>query len=123
MAEPRAFAIIVAVVMRFAIPISLSWLSTVAPGGWILLPLMLVSSAIVTLIPVAARRGKLHIPAYVGITVLSFGVGLLFGRVAGMRGVVGTSFGAILSIVFFSLMAAAVGSVLALFFYRDPPEI
>jgi len=113
------------VVMCPAMLASLSWVSVLARAAnlGVVLPLMLVSIAIVIFIPVAASRGRLHIPAYVGIAILSFGVGLLLGRTAGMPGIARTSSGVILSVAFFLLMAAAVGSILALFCYRHPPDI
>jgi hypothetical protein len=70
----------------------------------------------------AASRGKLHIPGYVGLALVSFAVAFICGRISGARSVRGTRSGEILSIVFFLLIAVAVGSVLAIFFYREPPE-
>ena len=84
--------------------------------------LILASAAIGVTIIVCARRGKLHIPGYVGLALLAFAVALILGRIAGARGVSGTHFGVLLSILFFLLMAVAVGSILALFFYRHPPQ-
>jgi hypothetical protein len=76
--------------------------------------------AIVTAIPVAAARRKLHIPGYVGLAFLAFVIALLAGKFSGRAGITGTSSGVFLSILFFFLMATAVGSVVALFFYRHP---
>jgi lysylphosphatidylglycerol synthetase-like protein (DUF2156 family) len=73
-------------------------------------------------IPYAASRGRLHIPGYVGLALLSFAVALILGRISGAQSVRGTRSGEVLSIVFFLLVAVAVGSVLAIFFYRDPLE-
>ena len=70
----------------------------------------------------AASRGKLHIPGYVGLALVSFAVAFICGRISGAHSVRGTRSGEILSIVFFLLIAVAVGSVLGIFFYRDPPE-
>ena len=75
---------------------------------------------IVTAIPAAAARRRLHIPGYVGLAFLSFMVALLAGKFSGRAGVTGTSSGIFLSILFFFLMATAVGSVVALFFYKHP---
>ena len=72
------------------------------------------------LIPIAAARRKLHIPGYVGIALLAFALSFVFGRVAGFARVAASGAGPILSIIFFLLIAVAVGSILALFFYRDP---
>jgi hypothetical protein len=84
--------------------------------------LTLACTVIVVIIPICASRGKLHVPGYVGLAFLAFAVGLLLGRIAGSRAVAGTIAGVLLSIVFFLLIATALGSVLALFFYRHPPE-
>jgi len=86
----------------------------------IVIPLTGVCLMIAGLIPMAAARGKLHIPGYVGMAMLAFAVSLLFGKLAGVRRFVGSPVGPILSIIFFLLIAVAVGSILALFFYRDP---
>jgi len=59
---------------------------------------------------------------YVGLTFLSFAIALFLGRVAGVRAISGTTVGVLLSIAFFLLIAAAVGCIVALFFYRHPPE-
>lgn len=76
--------------------------------------------AIVTAIPAAAAKRKLHIPGYVGFAFLSFIVALLAGKFSGRAGITGTSSGVFLSILFFFLMASAVGCVVALFFYKHP---
>jgi hypothetical protein len=84
-------------------------------------PLILAGCLIVVVgIPIAAARRKLHIPGYVGIALASLIVGLLVGRVSGLRGVSGTRTGFSLSILFFMLIASTVGSIIALFFYRHP---
>jgi hypothetical protein len=66
-------------------------------------------------------RGRLHVPDYVGVALGAFAAAFIFGRVSGTHGVRGTHLGEALSIVFFLLVAVAVGAVLALFFHRDPP--
>src|SRR6202040_2068157 len=78
----------------------------------IVIPLLVVCMMIAGLIPMAAARGKLHIPGYVGMAMLAFTVGLLFGKLAGFRRFVGSVVGPILSIIFFLLIAVAVGSIL-----------
>jgi hypothetical protein len=88
----------------------------------VVVPLALGSLAILIAIPWAAARGRLHIPGYVGLAFLTFAIALLLGRVAGARAVTGTTAGVLLSVAFFLLIAAAVGCVAALFFYRHPPE-
>ena len=85
--------------------------------------LALICLSIVVLIPIYASRGKFHIPGYVGVAFLSFAIGLLLGRMAGARAVTGTIAGLFLSIVFFLLIATALGSILALLFYSHPPEV
>ncbi len=70
----------------------------------------------------AASRGKLHVPGYVGLALASFVVALILGRISGAQTIRGTHWGAALSIAFFLLVAVAIGSVLAIFFYREPPE-
>jgi hypothetical protein len=102
--------------------ISLACLATLGTRPPVVVPLGLACLAIVVAIPFAAARAKLHIPGYVGLAFLACAVGLLFGRISGARAVTGTIAGLILSILFFLLMATAVGSVLALFFFRHPPE-
>ena len=73
-------------------------------------------------ISICARRGKLHIPGYIGLAFLAFAVALILGKISGARAVTGTQFGLFLSVLFFLLMAVAVSSILALFFYRHPPQ-
>ena len=70
----------------------------------------------------AASRGKLHVPGYVGLALASFAVALILGRASGAQSIRGTHTGALLSILFFLLVAVSIGSVLAIFFYREPPE-
>jgi hypothetical protein len=79
--------------------------------------------AIIILVPWAASRSRLHIPGYVGLAFLASILGLVCGRISGIRGIAGTPWGVVLSLLFFVLLAFALGSVLALFFYRDPPEV
>jgi hypothetical protein len=81
-------------------------------------PLTFASLLIAILIPRAAKRGRLHIPGYVGIASFAVAFGLLAGRFAGMRGIAGSILGISLSIAFFLLMSVAGGSFLALFFYE-----
>jgi hypothetical protein len=87
----------------------------------VVVPLALSSFAILIAIPWAAARRKLHIPGYVGLAFLTFAIALLLGRVAGAHTVTGTTAGVLLSVASFLLTAAAVGCVVALFFYRHPP--
>jgi hypothetical protein len=84
--------------------------------------LLAVCLAIVAVIPAAAARSKLHMPAYIGIAILAFAASLLFGEISGARRIAGSIAGVVLSIACFLSIAVFVGSILALFFYRDPPE-
>ena|SRR5713101_2033265 len=86
----------------------------------IVIPLVGTCLVIAGLIPIAAARGKLHVPGYAGMAMLAFAVSLLFGKLAGFRRAAASPAGPIFSIIFFLLIAVAVGSILALFFYRDP---
>ena len=71
-------------------------------------------------VPVAAARGKLHIPGYVGLAFLSFALAMIVGHFSGARSISTTPFGLALSILFFLLIAITAGCILALFFYRHP---
>ena len=87
-----------------------------------IISLILASLLIAVGISICARRGKLHIPGYIGLAFLAFAVALILGHFSGVRGVSGTHFGVLLSILFFLLMAVAVSSIVALLFYRHPPQ-
>ena len=86
----------------------------------IVIPLVAACLVIVALIPMAAARRKLHIPGYIGIALLAFALSLVFGKLAGFTRIAASPAGPILSILFFLLIAVAIGSILALLFYRDP---
>jgi hypothetical protein len=86
----------------------------------IVIPLAAACLVIVALIPMAAARRKLHIPGYIGIALLAFALSLVFGKVAGFTRIAASAAGPILSILCFLLIAVAIGSILALLFYRDP---
>jgi hypothetical protein len=92
------------------------------PHSAILISLILVCLAILIAIPFAASQGWLHIPGYAGTAILCFGMALVCGWLARPGRVTGVIPGTFVAVVFFLLMAAAVGSVLALLFYR-PPEL
>jgi hypothetical protein len=89
----------------------------------LIVPLSVACFAILILVPWAAARSRLHIPGYVGLAFLASILGFICGRISGFQGVAGTPWGVMMSLVFFLLIACAVGSVLALFFYRDPPIV
>jgi hypothetical protein len=98
------------------------FLAAFTGGLRVLLPLAIACVALIALIPTAAVRSRLHIPAYAGLALLSFVLAILFGWFSGAPRVTRTIAGFCLSILFFLLMASAAGCVLALFFYRHPPE-
>jgi fructose-specific phosphotransferase system IIC component len=87
----------------------------------IIIPLGVACLVLVFAIPFAARRGKLSVPIYallaLAVGVVAFGAGTL----AGVRSVRGTPFGIVVSILFFLLVATAVGCFLSMLFYRQPP--
>ena|ERR1700691_2638221 len=85
-------------------------------------PLLGGCLAIAIAIPAAAARSKLHMPAYIGIAILAFVASLVFGEISGTRQITGSMAGVVLSIACFLSIAVSVGSILALAFYRNPPE-
>jgi hypothetical protein len=99
--------------------LTMASLAAIEPRYSIVIPLILACLLILGAIPFAASRGRLHIPGYAGIAILSFGIALLFGWLAKPDRVAGVISGAFVAVVFFLLMAASVGSVLALIFYRS----
>jgi hypothetical protein len=96
--------------------------SASAPKLSIVVPLLAACVLIATSISFFAHRGKLHIPGYAGIAALGFVLSLIFGRLAGARSIAGTAVGVFLSILCFLLLAVAIGSIVALFFYRHSSE-
>jgi hypothetical protein len=102
-------------------PATLIWLEY-ASRSPIVLVLSVACVLIALAVPFAANRGRLHVPGYIGIALLSFVVALIFGRISGIAGVRGTRSGEALSIVFFLLVALAAGAILAIFFYAEPPQ-
>jgi hypothetical protein len=103
-------------------PTSPECFAVIAANFRLVVPLSVACFAIIIVLPFAAARSRLHIPGYVGLAFLGFILGLVCGRISGVRGVSGTPTGVLLSLIFFLLIAVAIGSVLALFFFRDPPE-
>jgi hypothetical protein len=89
----------------------------------LVIPLSIACFATIIVVPLAASRSRLHIPGYVGLAFLASILGFVCGRISGIRGVAGTPWGVLLSFLFFLLLAFVIGCVLALFFYRDPPEV
>ena len=103
-------------------PASPERIAVIAANFRLVVPLSVACFAIIIVLPFAAARSRLHIPGYVGLAFLGFILGLVCGRISGVRGVSGTPTGFLLSLIFFFLISVAIGSVLALFVYRDPPE-
>jgi hypothetical protein len=85
----------------------------------ILVPLAIGCFVVALLGPIAAFRGVLHIPAFCGFALLFLVFGFVIGKLAGLQ-IRGSLPGVCLSIIFFLTMAACLGSVLAIFFYRQP---
>jgi hypothetical protein len=85
----------------------------------ILIPLAIACFVVALVGPIAAFRGMLHIPAYCGFALFFLVSGLVVGKLAGLQ-IRGSLSGVCLSIVFFLTMAACLGSVLAIFSYRQP---
>jgi hypothetical protein len=86
----------------------------------IIVPLLILCALVVIAIPIAASRGKLHMPGYAGLALLALVVGLLLGRM-GTHAAKGSGTAVVLSAIFFILIAIAIGSVLALACYRERP--
>jgi len=98
------------------------FLAAFTGGLRVLLPLAIACISLIVVIPTAAMRSRLHIPAYAGFAFLFFVVALLLGWISGAPTITGTIAGFCLSISFFLLMASTAGCILALFFYRHPPD-
>jgi hypothetical protein len=87
----------------------------------IIVPLLIACVAVVASISVLARKGKLHIPGYVGIAFVAFALALAFGELCGIKGIRGSGLGVVLSLSCYLCISATVGSIVALLFYRCPP--
>lgn len=87
---------------------------------WIQLPLTVVCVAVVALINLLASKGKLHIPGYIGIAFLTFGLSLVFGKLSGIKAVHGSSIAIALSVACYLCIAITIGSLIAPAFYREP---
>jgi hypothetical protein len=97
-------------------------LAIVSPRRFIVIPLILICIAIVIAITLAASRGKLHMAGYVGVALAAFAAAMVFGKIAGIRGISGTAIGLLLSVLFFFAISAVLGSIAALVFYKPPPD-
>jgi hypothetical protein len=92
-------------------------------ANWaVLAPTLAACLAIIIAIPRAAARSKLHLPGYIGLAILAFLASVTFGKLSGAHRIAGSFVGVVLSLACFLSISAGVGSVLALAFYRDPPE-
>jgi hypothetical protein len=89
----------------------------------LVIPLALSSLAIMITLPISAARSRLHIPGWVGLALFSFVLSYTCARISGVHGIVGHRTGVLLAIMCFLFLAAALGSVIALFFYKDPPGV
>jgi hypothetical protein len=100
--------------------ISVAFLFT--PKFSVVIPLFIACLFVLVWIPMTSRRGRLGIPACVGIGLGAAVLALAMGKLSGIHRVTGTTLGVIVSALFFLLISAAVGCLLGLFFYREPPE-
>jgi hypothetical protein len=73
-------------------------------------------------IPLSAHRGKLHVPGYIGIALLTFVASFLFGLASGYRRIAGSPAAVVFSLLCFWSVAAGVGSIVAIFFCRGEAE-
>ena len=89
----------------------------------IVIPLALSCLAIMVILPISAARSRLHIPGWVGFALFSFVLSYTCARISSVHGFVGRPTGVAFSIACFLFLAAALGSVIALFFYKDPPGV
>ncbi len=89
----------------------------------LIVPLVLACLSIMIILPIAAARSRLHIPGWVGFAFFSFILSYTCARISGVNNYVGRPTGIFFSILCFLFLAAALGSVIALFFYRDPPGL
>jgi hypothetical protein len=87
----------------------------------LVIPLALSCLAIMIILPISAARSRLHIPGWVGFALFSFVLSYTCARISGTHSFVGRPTGVFFSIACFLFLAAALGSVIALFFYKDPP--
>lgn len=89
----------------------------------LVIPLALSCLAIMIILPISAARSRLHIPGWVGFALFSFVLSYTCARISGVHTYVGRPAGVGFSIACFLFLAAALGSVIALFFYKDPPGL
>ena len=87
----------------------------------LVIPLALSCFAIMVILPISAARSRLHIPGWVGFALFSFVLSYTCARISGVHGIVSKPTGVFFSIMCFLFLSSALGSILALFFYKDPP--
>ena len=87
----------------------------------LVVPLALSCLAIMVIIPISAARGRLHIPGWIGFALFSFVLSYTCARISGVHGIVAHPTGVFFSILCFLFLSAALGSIVALFFHKDPP--
>jgi hypothetical protein len=88
----------------------------------VIVPLALSCLVLVAVIPSAAWRGRLSVPAYALILFVASFVAYGIGKLAGAQSVHGTILGVVISFIFFLLVATAFGAFLGIFFYRQPTD-
>jgi hypothetical protein len=89
----------------------------------LVIPLALSCLAVMIILPISAARSRLHIPGWIGFALFSFVLSYTCARISGVHSYVGRPVGIGFSIACFLFLAAALGSVIALFFYKDPPGL
>ena len=105
------------------IPLALFAANPRALNYELVIPLALSCLSIMIILPISAARSRLHIPGWIGFALFSFVLSYTCARISGVHAYVGRTTGVFFSIACFLLLAAALGSVIALFFYRDPPDL
>jgi hypothetical protein len=88
----------------------------------VIIPLALSCLVVGVVIPAAAWRGRMSVPFYALMLFVASFVAYGIGKLAGAQSVHGTALGIVISFIFFLLVAAAVGSFLGIFFYRQPTD-
>lgn len=88
----------------------------------VVIPLALACLVSIVLFPSSAWRGKLSVPIYALLALASGALAFAAGILAGARAVRGTAFGTLVSVVFFLLVAIAVGCFFGMLFYRPPRD-
>ena len=87
----------------------------------LVIPLALSCLAIMIILPISAARSRLHIPGWVGFALFSFVLSYTCARISGVHSFIAKPTGVFFSIACFLFLAAALGSIIALFFYKDSP--